>query len=132
MRRSILFMTLIIISLFFNIPDYVELNNLAIVEGIGVSYKDDHYTVYLREIIPIKDDQGINYKYQYYYDDANTLENAYKKIVKKTRKKIYLDKTRFIITNLDTSDKIKKDLRIKRKKIYHTKSNIYKKLKETS
>ena len=132
MRRSILFMTLIVISLFFNIPDYVELNNLAIVEGIGVSYKDDHYTVYLREIIPIKDDQGINYKYQYYYDDANTLENAYKKIVKKTRKKIYLDKTRFIITNLDTSDKIKKDLRIKCKKIYHIKSNIYKKLKETS
>ena len=132
MRRSILFMTLIIISLFFNIPDYVELNNLDIIEGIGVSYKDDHYTVYLREIIPIKDDQGINYKYQYYYDDANTLENAYKKIVKKTRKKIYLDKTRFIITNLDTSDKIKKDLRIKCKKIYHTKNNIYKKLKETS
>ena len=117
MKRSILFMTLIIISLFFNIPDYVELNNLAIIEGIGVSYKDD---------------QGINYKYQYYYDDANTLENAYKKIVKKTRKKIYLDKTKFIITNLDTSDKIKKDLRIKCKKIYHTKSNIYKKLKETS
>ena len=132
MRRSILFMTLIIISLFFNIPDYVELNNLAIVEGIGVSYKDDHYTVYLREIIPIKDDQGINYKYQYYYDDANTLENAYKKIVKKTRKKIYLDKTKFIITNLDTSDKIKKDLKINCKKIYHIKSNIYKKLKETS
>lgn len=132
MKRAILFIVLIILSLFLHIPDYVELNDLAIIEGIGISYENNHYTIYLKELIPVKDDQGIKYQYKYYYDNGDSVLDAYQKIALKAKKKIYLDKIKFMITNLETSEEIKKELNIHCKKVYHTNDDIYKKLKKTN
>ena len=132
MKRAILFIVLIILSLFLHIPDYVELNDLAIIEGIGISYENNHYTIYLKELIPVKDDQGIKYQYRYYYDNGDSVLDAYQKIALKAKKKIYLDKIKFMITNLETSEELKKELNIHCKKVYHTNDDIYKKLKKTN
>lgn len=131
-KKLILLLFLISLSIFFNIPDYAELNNIAIIEGIGVSYNNNHYTIYLKEIIPTKDDLGINYKYNYYKEDGKSINNTIKKLQKKTKKKLYLSRAKFLITNKKTSSKILKDLNLNIKYIYHTKSDIYKKIKETT
>lgn len=131
-KRFLILLFLISMSIFFKIPEYVELNNLAIIEGIGVSYNNNHYTIYLKEVIPTKDDLGINYKYNYYKEDGKTIKTTLKKLQKKTKKKLYLSRAKFLITNKKTSTKILKDLNLNIKYIYHTKYNIYKKLKETT
>ena len=131
-KRFLILLFLISMSIFFKIPEYVELNNLAIIEGVGVSYNNNHYTVYLKEIIPTKDNLGINYKYNYYKEDGKTIKTTLKKLQKKTKKKLYLSRAKFLITNKKTSNKILKDLNLNIKYIYHTNNNIYKKLKSTT
>ena len=118
MKRLMLLLILISFSYFLHIPHYVELNNLAIIEGIGVSFKNNHYTIYLKEIIPIKDEQGINYEYNYYQEDGKTIKKAFNKIQNKTKKKLYLKEAKFLVTNLKTSEKITHELKIKTKNIH--------------
>ena len=55
------------ILVFFKIPEYRELNNIKIIESIGYDCLNDK--VYLKEIIPEKDDSGIEYKYKIHYTD---------------------------------------------------------------
>jgi len=129
-KKLILVIILIALSIFVKIPNYVELNNLAIIESIGIDYNNSHYTIYLKEVIPIKDDLGINYKYKYYKDDGKNIRETITKLKSKTKKKLYLDKVKFLVTNTTTSMKISKELNINFKYIYHTKNNILKKLKE--
>ena len=131
-KRFLILLFLISMSIFFKIPEYVELNNLAIIEGVGVSYNNNHYTIYLKEVIPTKDDLGINYKYNYYKEDGKIIKTTLKKLQKKTKKKLYLSRAKFLITNKKTSNKILKDLNLNIKYIYHTNNNIYKKLKSTT
>ena len=58
----ILFIILFIFSLFVKLPKYKELNNLKIIDKITIEC--DNYI--LREIIPNKDNNGIEYEYKYY------------------------------------------------------------------
>lgn len=132
MKRIILFLILIAISFFISIPEYVELNNLAIIEGIGVSYNDNNCTIYLKEIIPIKDEQGINYDHNYYEAEAKTFEKAYKKLEEKTKKKLYLKEVKFLVTNSKINNEIVKKFNIKSKNIYHVRQDVLKKLKQVS
>ena len=53
MKKTFIIILIIIIISLFSLPSYVELNNLIIVEGIGVKCNKDSYTIYLKEIIPI-------------------------------------------------------------------------------
>ena len=86
--KKILLILLIILELsLIKIPNYIELNNLAIIEEIAIEQKNDQYTIILKEIIPIKASEGINYKYKFYKQTASTLNKAYKLIVNKTKKK---------------------------------------------
>ena len=67
--KKILLITIIILELLIiDIPNYVELNNLAIIEEITIIKTKDTYKIELKEIIPLKKDQGINYNYKYYKD----------------------------------------------------------------
>lgn len=131
MKKILIIIFLLLIGFIIKIPEYEELNTLAIIEGIGVSYNDEAYTIYLKEIIPIKDDQGITYKYEYYKGEGKNIEIAFKRLKDKASKKIYLKRCKFVVTNLRYSDEILKKLNIKPNNIYHQKSDIYKKLKKT-
>lgn len=131
MKKIILIILLLSELLIINIPPYVELNNLAIIEEIGVIKENNQYTLILKEVIPIKDNQGIKYKYKYYQESSTTLINAYKKLKKDTKKKLYLKKAKSLITNISSSNKILKILNIKPSSIIHTKDNILKKIKSS-
>lgn len=130
MKKIWIIVLLISIVIFPKISPYVELNNLAIIESVGVSYNEGNYTVWLKEIIPIKDEQGINYKYTYYKGNGKSVNKAYKAISLKTKKKLYLKRTKLLITNLRHSQDIINDLNIKPKSILHSTKDIYKELKE--
>ena len=49
MKKRIIIITVIVLTYFIKIPPYVELNNLAIIESIGIEYKDNQYIIYLKE-----------------------------------------------------------------------------------
>lgn len=131
MKKVGIIILLISIVVFPKISPYVELNNLAIIESIGVSYKDENYTIWLKEVIPIKDEQGINYEYEYYKGTGQSIEKAYKEITLKTKKKLYLKRTKLLITNLKHSQNVINALKIKPKNILHSTESIYKELKNS-
>lgn len=128
MKRIILILIIILELIIIKIPKYTELNNLAIIKEIGIEYKENTYTLYLKEIIPTKDNQGINYGYKIYKESATSINKAYNKIKSKTKKKLYLNKVQLIITNTNKTKQIKKELQIKPKSVIHS-NNVYKKLK---
>lgn len=129
MKRIILLIILIGIAFLLPIPGYRELNDLAIIEGVGLDYYEGDYTVYLKEVIPVKSEQGISYEYQYYKAEGDSFDEAFNRLNKKTKKKLYLKKAKFLVVNTVTSDKVINSLNVKFKHIYHIKSDIYKKLK---
>ena len=105
--KKILLITIIILELLIiDIPNYVELNDLAIIEEITIIKTKDTYKIELKEIIPIKKDQGINYNYKYYKEQSTTLENTLTKIKNKTKKKLYLKKAKFLTTNISTTKEL--------------------------
>ena len=111
--KKILIIILLIPTLFIKIPEYVELNNLIIIDTIIIQEENNHIKIYLKEIIPTKNNQGITYKYKYYQEEGNDIKNIISKIKKNTNKKIYLQKAKKLITNKKNTDIIKKELDIK-------------------
>lgn len=129
MKRIILILLIILELFIIKIPKYEELNNLVIIKEIAVEYSKDKYTIYLKEIIPIKANQGINYKYKIYKETSTSIKKAYNKIVSKTKKKLYLNKVKTLTTNIKNTDKIKNELKIKPESIIHS-NNISNKFKD--
>lgn len=129
MKRIILILLIILELFIIKIPKYEELNNLVIIKEIAVEYSKDKYTIYLKEIIPIKANQGINYKYKIYKETSTSIKKAYNKIVSKTKKKLYLNKVKTLTTNIKNIDKIKNELKIKPESIIHS-NNISNKFKD--
>ncbi len=124
-------MILIVAFFIIKIPPYVELNNLMIVEGIGVECNHSKYKLYLKEVIPTKDDTGITYKYKIYdSDNFNSLEKAYQKMNDKSKKKIFYKDARYVITNCTKSEEIVEYFNIKPNYIEHTKKNIEKEIRK--
>lgn len=118
-----LLIILLLIPLFFiNIPPYIELNNIAIIEEIGIKQNKNNYTLYLKEIIPIKEDNSIKYEYKYYESTSKNIKTCLKKINNKTKKTIYLNKVKTIYTNKNIN--IKKELGIKPNSIKLTNKDI--------
>ena len=130
MKKIIYFIIVFIISFLIKIPPYIELNNLAIIETIAIEEKDNSYTVYLKELIPIKNDQGIKYNYKYYEATSKSIDKAISKIKKEASKKLYFSKVKKIITNIKNTDHIKKELDIKPNSIIHTNKRIKKIIKD--
>lgn len=130
MKKIIYFIIVFIISFLIKIPPYIELNNLAIIETLAIEEKDNSYTVYLKELIPIKNDQGIKYNYKYYEATSKSIDKAISKIKKEASKKLYFSKVKKIITNIKNTDHIKKELDIKPNSIIHTNKSIKKIIKD--
>lgn len=132
--KTVFVVILVLVPIFiFKIPEYVELNDLAIIEGIGLSCHEDGVTLYLKEVVPVKSDAGITYQYNYYQSDGKKLDNAYQKIQNKEDKKIFIDRSQYIVTNCTSTDFIFEyfhlyDLKIQHQ---HTNKNIVKQLKKT-
>ena len=120
--NKLLIIFLLIPLLFINIPPYIELNNLAIIEEIGIIQNKEKYTLYLKEIIPIKEDNSIKYEYKYYESTSKNIKSCLKKINNKTKKTIYLNKVKTIYTNKNIN--IKKELGIKPNSIKLTNKDI--------
>ena len=87
MKKTIFIIILLfIISIFIHIPNYLELNNLIIIDKINIDCKNK--TIKYTEIIPYKDNNSINYKYEehtYIYNDINEFfkqKNIYYKKAK--------------------------------------------------
>lgn len=120
--NKLLIIFLLIPLLFINIPPYIELNNLAIIEEIGIKKNKENYTLYLKEIIPIKEDNSIKYEYKYYESTNKNISSCLKDINKTTKKTIYLNKVKTIYTNKYIN--IKKELGIKPNSIKLTNKDI--------
>ena len=117
---------------FFIKDKYIELNNLVIVEGIGVECSDGEYNIYLKEIIPVKDDSGIEYEYKFYNVKSDELNKSYTMLDEKISKKIYYDNTRYVITNCTSTNKLIYTYNINPKYIIHTNKDIKKELSKYS
>ena len=120
--NKLLIILLLIPLLFINIPPYIELNNIAIIEEMGIKQNKNNYTLYLKEIIPIKEDNSIKYEYKYYESTSKNIKSCLKKINKSTKKTIYLNKVKTIYTNKNIN--IKKELGIKPNSIKLTNKDI--------
>ena len=129
MKRLLLFIIILVGAFIFKIPKYVELNNLAIIEGIGIEHLDNKYTIYLKEIIPKKKENGIIYEYKFYQSSDTNLNDAYKRLKTTTKKKLYYDDVKFLVLNIDKSSKVIKLFKIKPKNIIHKNKDILKSLK---
>lgn len=121
--KKYLFIILIvlIISLFIKIPEYKELNNLKIIEGIGLECINNNKILYLKEIIPEKDDNGIEYNYKYHKVNSNNLNNIY-----------YLKNTKYIITNCSNTIDLINNYKLRPIYIYHTNNDIEKELSKNT
>lgn len=120
MKKTFLIIIIILELLIIKIPSYIELNDLAIIEEVTIKQENTRYTIILKEIIPIKDDQGINYEYKYYQETASSISKAYNKLAKQTKKKLYLKKVKSLITNISSSSEIITELNINPTTITHT------------
>lgn len=119
MKKIILIILIVLELSIIKIPSYKELNNLAIIEEIIVIKVNDKYTITLKEIIPIKENDGINYKYKYYKESSNSITDTINKLNNQTKKKLYLKKAKSLTTNIINSNNIIKELDIKPKIINH-------------
>ncbi|MBO5120913.1 MAG: hypothetical protein J6C28_04450 [Bacilli bacterium] len=119
MKKIILIILIVLELSIIKIPSYKELNNLAIIEEIKVIKENNKYTITLKEIIPIKENDGINYKYKYYKESSNSITDTINKLNNQTKKKLYLKKAKSLTTNIINSNNIIKELDIKPKIINH-------------
>ena len=78
MKKYILIIIFIILSLFIKIPRYKELNNIKIIDRVYV-YCDSYK---LREVLLDKDDYSYEYKY---YNEKKINKNKY-----------FIDKAKYI------------------------------------
>jgi hypothetical protein len=130
MKRIILIIIVFIGLIFIKIPKYIELNNLIIVEGIGLECRDE-YTLYIKEVIPIKSDNGITYKYKIYENKSNEIDKLFDDIIDNSNKLIFYRDAKYIITNCDSSSIITDKIKLNVNYIKHTKNNIKKELSKS-
>lgn len=130
MKKYLLILIIIFELVTIKIPEYVELNNIAIIEEVAVIKTADRYTVILKEVIPKKDDNGITYEYKFYEKTAPTVEKAYNYIKNSAKRKIYIERVKSLITNCKTSKDIINSLEISPKTITHTTKDIEKIIKK--
>lgn len=133
MKKVIILVVLIItFGFIIKIPEYHELNDIAIIQGVGVEYKNNSYVIYMKEVIPVRSELGIDYKFKYYEGESTDLEKALERVQDKTKKKLYYNKVKFLVTDIENSNYIKEVLKIKPKNIYHPARNIKEYLKKTN
>lgn len=128
MKKYLFIIIFIISGLFLPISDYVELNNLIIVKNIGLDCQNNIYNLYIKEIIPEKNTNNINYKYKIYQSKGKNIKEAYQNLINNTSKKIFIKDTKSIITNCHNNKNIIKYFSLNKTTIIHTKKSIKKEL----
>lgn len=128
MKKILLFSIILIIIFIYFVPKYNELNNITIIDSIGVKKENNYYKVYFREVIPTKVENGLKYTYKIHSIKTNKLKDSISLIEKKHNKKLYLNKVKSLITNY-SSEYIKIKLNINPKYIHHT-DNVYSVIQE--
>ncbi len=103
MKYYFLFL-LIILFIILPIPPYIECNNLTIISKIEVNCSS-LYDITYYEVIPIKEDNGIKYKYKKYNVVDYDLRNGLKDI--ESHKHIYKDKAKYYISCSNKDEIIK-------------------------
>lgn len=119
MKRLILILIIILELFIIKIPEYNELNNIAIIEEITIIKINNKYHITFKEIIPIKENNSLTYKYKNHKIKTNDLTKSLEEISKTTKKKLYLSKTKSLTTNLTYSNEIIKLYNITPKIINH-------------
>ena len=89
MKKYYLYIVLGILLIPITKP-YKELNNIIIVDQIEITC-NNKITIEIKEIIPIKEENTIQYKYKYYKNKGNNINENINKIEKEEKKTIYLN-----------------------------------------
>ena len=113
MRKIILVLSILLLSLL--VPKYIELNDLIIVDKIEIIYSDKYY-IRLREILPIRDNNGIKYTYNTYKFNFNNIDEMNKFF--NNKKRFYFNKVKSLYINIP-SDEVRYTLNIHPKTIIH-------------
>ena len=110
MKRAIIIIALLIIlKIILPIKPYIELNHLNIIKKITITC-DKEYKIEYIEIVPKKEDEGIEYEYKKYQVKSKSLEQGIKNIEKD--KNIYKKKAKIIVNcknKKEIEQKIKED-----------------------
>ena len=131
MKKYLFLIISCLVGLFLPITNYVELNHLLIVESIALDCKNNYYHLYLKEIIPKKGNNDINYQYKIYQDKGNSLNKAYQNIINNTSKKIFIKDTKKIITNCQKTNDILNYFSLKNTTIIYSKKDLKKELSKS-
>ena len=125
MKKKLIILVILFFFLYLlPIPEYVELNHLAFIRSMDIVCKNnDEYEITLKEIIPKKQDNSIEYDYKNYTEVGNSIETVKKKLEENSSKKMYYERINKITTNCSDVDSIlatfslsKKHISIKEKK----------------
>ena len=71
--KNIVFVIVLVLLCFFPNKEYIELNHLKILHSIEVKCKEYEYEITLIEIIPLKENNSVEYKYKEYSKKNDSL-----------------------------------------------------------
>ena len=94
------------------IPKYKELNHLVLVNKINITCTNNYINGTIFEIIPIKEDNGVEYKEKKYYTKGKSLEELKINLENQTSDKFYYKSIKKIKTNCNRKE-IEKTFHIK-------------------
>ena len=114
--KLLIFILTFIILIIIPIPNYVELNQLVLLDSITVTCSSKNYEISVKEIIPKKEDNGIKYDYKTYKASGGNLLSAKKVLEKDISKKIYYQGIKKITTNCSNTEEIFTTFSIKKTK----------------
>lgn len=99
----ILFFIFICIGFFAKIPEYNDLNNIIIIDKIVVKCNNNKYDLSFREVKPVKKDNGLFYKYNYYYETIDNIDRITELNQKKYHNNLYYDKAKYSYKNCNNN-----------------------------
>ncbi len=88
------------------IPKYVELNHLTLIHSMEVYCMDEQYKIILEEIIPKKENNGIEYEYKQYQNRGTDLLNIKRELEAKEKNPFYYNSIKKITTNCKDIKKV--------------------------
>ena len=112
----ILLLVFLFIGLLFNIPKYNELNNIVIIDKIKIDCSND-IDILLREVNPVKTDNGITYNYTYYKNNIKNINMFKSSFTNKYHKSFYYNKVKILESNCNDIDRITSSINVKPNKI---------------
>ena len=99
--RMIIYICIIVLSyLFLDIPQYNELNDIAIIEEISIEKASNIYTITLKEKRALKGSTGIEYLYDYYVFNSSSIESGFEHLRNHSGKTLVFEHLNKLVTNI--------------------------------